>query len=140
MRYRSLVLATALFAVPTLAFLPGVLVWTKLGDTTVRKGSCSSTGACKWSKAIDRRYSNFGFSNDGAQGVTLAGRTWIECKNGVVYEYFLSSASAPGIFQAMGNTCENYDVKSINLEINQVQIPEVDEDRGVTLMLYAAEL
>jgi hypothetical protein len=140
MRYRSLVVALVLIAVPALAFLPGTLMWVKLGETLMQKGTCSSTGACKWSKAIDKRYHTFGFSSDGAQGINLTGRTWIDCKNGVRYEYFLSSAAGPGIFQGLGNSCENYDVATINVEITDAQIPQVDENRGVYLMLYGAEM
>jgi hypothetical protein len=140
MRYRSLVLVLVLLAVPALAFLPGVMMWAKLGETLMQKNTCNSSGACKWSKAIDKRYNTFGFSNDGAQGINLVGRTWIDCKNGVRYEYYLSSAAGPGIFQGIGNSCENFDVATISVEITDVQIPQVDENRGVNLMLYGAEM
>lgn len=56
------------------------------------------------------------------------------------YEYFLSSASGPGIFQGLGNSCENYDIASLHVEVTDAQIPSVDEARGVTLMLYGAEM
>jgi hypothetical protein len=114
----------------------GYFAWNAIGHVAI-KGTCANN-SCGLVVHPPQRYRNVALSTDSTFPTVFAGNVTTTCTDGTQTQFLLRPSTGAGIFQMIQNTCVNFNMKDVTVQIDSVELSPEDASRGVVLAVYGA--